>query len=119
MADLATLQRIAETDFADVVAGTRIVDAKLRVLVTDGSYLDFWWSLEIPGRFAHHWERRHVDGTMYRHDNMPHSKWASTPTFPQHYHDGSPDRVDESLLSAQPETALREFLEFVRRRLIA
>jgi Family of unknown function (DUF6516) len=115
MADLAALQRIAETDFADVVAGTRIVDAKLRVMVTDGSYLDFWWSLEIPGRFAHHWERRHLDGTMYRHDNMPHSKWASTPTFPQHYHDGSSDRVDESLLSVHPETALREFLESVRR----
>ena len=64
MADLAVLRWIVETDFADIVMGTRIVDAKLRVLITDGSYLDFWWSLEIPGRFAHHWERSHVDGTF-------------------------------------------------------
>jgi len=115
MADLSALRRIAETDFADIVLGTRIVDAKLRVFFTDGSYLDFWWSLEIPGRFAHHWERSHVDGTIYRHDNMPHSRWASTSTFPQHYHDGSADRVGESQLSVDPEGAVREFLGFVRR----
>ncbi len=117
MADLLALQRIAESDFADIVLGTRIVDARLRILFTDGSYLDFWWSLEIPGRFAHHWERSHVDGTIYRHDNMPHSKWASTPTFPQHYHDGSADHVGESRLPVHPEAALREFLDFVRSRI--
>jgi len=117
MADLYALQRIAETDFADIVVGTRVVDAKLRVLITDGSYLDFWWSLEIPGRFAHHWERSHVDGTIYRHDNMPHSRWASTPTFPQHYHDGSADNVGMSQLSVDPATALHEFLAFVRCRI--
>jgi hypothetical protein len=50
MADLPALQRIAETDFADIVLDARIVDAKLRVFLTDGSYLDFWWSLEILGR---------------------------------------------------------------------
>jgi len=117
MADLAALQEIAEADFADIVIGTRIVDAKLRVLFTDGSYLDFWWSLEISGRFAHHWGRSHVDGTIYRHDNMPHSKWASTKTFPQHYHDGSADNVSESQLSVHPETAVREFLTFVRNQI--
>jgi len=117
MADLPALQKIAETDFADIVVGSRIVDAKLRVLVTDGSYVDFWWSLEIPGRFAHHWERSHVDGTIYRHDNMPHSKWAATATFPQHYHDGSADHVGDSQLSVHPATALREFLAFVRCRI--
>lgn len=117
MADLPALQKIAEADFADVVIGTRIVEAKLRVFLTDGSYLDFWWSLEIPGRFAHHWERSHVDGTIYRHDNMPHIRWASTATFPQHYHDGGADRVGASRLSTHPETALREFLDFVRSRI--
>jgi hypothetical protein len=117
MADLPTLQRIAESDFADIVVGTRIIDAKLRVLFADGSYLDFWWSLEIPGRFAHHWERSHVDGTIYRHDNMPHIQWISTATFPQHYHDGSADNVIGSWLSSDPEAAVREFLNAVRSRL--
>ncbi len=117
MASLPALQRIAETDFADIVMGTRIIDAKLRVLIADGSYLDFWWSLEIPDRFAHHWERSHVDGTIYRHDNMPHSKWRYTTTFPQHYHDGNEGHVVDSALSADPATALREFLRFVRSRI--
>lgn len=117
MADLRVLQRIAETDFADIVVGTRIVDAKLRVLISDGSYLDFWWSLEILGRFAHHWERSHVDGSFFRHDNMPHGKWAGVATFPQHYHDGNATHVIESRLSPQPEAAFREFLDFVRCRL--
>ena len=84
MADLLALQRIAETDFADI---------------------------------AHHWERSHVDGTIYRHDNMPHVRWASAATFPQHYHDGSADHVIESQLSVQPEAALREFLTLVRSRI--
>ena len=117
MADLAVLRWIVETDFADIVMGTRIVDAKLRVLITDGSYLDFWWSLEIPGRFAHHWERSHVDGTIYRHDNMPHSRWSDVESFPQHYHEGSPDHVIGSTLPADPESAVRELLSFVRKQL--
>jgi hypothetical protein len=115
--NLAALQSIVETDFADIVLGTRIVDAKLRVLITDESYMDFWWSLEIPGRFAHHWERRHVNGTIYRHDNMPHSRWSDVETFPQHYHDGSPDHVIGSTLPVDPEAAVREFLSFVRQQL--
>ena len=117
MTDLSALQKIAETDFADIVVGTRIMDARLRLLINDGSYVDFWWSLEIPGRFAHHWERSHVDGSTYRHDNMPHSKWSHTKTFPQHYHDGSESNVTDSALPTNPESALREFLLFAHRLL--
>ena len=87
------------------------------MLLTDGSYLDFWWSLEIPGRFAHHWERSHVDGTIHRHDNMPHSRWSDVESFPQHYHEGSPDHVIGSTLPADPESAVRELLSFVRKQL--
>lgn len=118
MVDLFVLRKIAETDFADIVIGTRIIDAKLRVLLTDGSYVDFWWSLVIPDRFAHHWERSHVDGSIYRHDNMPHNRWMHISTFPQHYHDGSETNVTDSFLPIHPEIALREFLSFVRQRLI-
>jgi hypothetical protein len=37
--------------------------------LVDGSYLDVWFSRKFPGRYAYHWERRHVDGSIYRHDN--------------------------------------------------
>jgi len=73
--DLDRLRRIAETEFFAVVRSTTIVRNKLRVVLTDDSYIDFWWSTQILGRYAHHWERRHVDGTIYRHDNMPHPQW--------------------------------------------
>ena len=61
MADLRRLRRIAEEDFSDTVESTDIVRDKLRVPLHDGSYIDFWWSTRIPGRFAYHWERTHID----------------------------------------------------------
>ncbi|MGQ9626184.1 MAG: toxin-antitoxin system TumE family protein, partial [Anaerolineae bacterium] len=72
MIDLNKLSLIVAREFADIVVGTEIIRDKLRVALKDGSYVDFWWSASILGRFAHHWERTHVDGTIYRHDNMPH-----------------------------------------------
>lgn len=38
----------------------------------DEFYIDFWWSSQIPGRDAYHWGWSHIDGTIYRHDNMLH-----------------------------------------------
>jgi hypothetical protein len=114
MVNLHQLGLITESEFADVVQTTEIIRDKLRVLLNDGSYIDFWWSSQIPGRFAHHWERTHIDGTIYRHDNMPHSKWQYVATFPQHFHDGSPSEVTESYLCPEPEEALRQFLDFAR-----
>jgi hypothetical protein len=118
MADLFGLAGTAAREFADIVVATTIVRDKLRVLLQDGSYIDFWWSSKVPGRFAHHWERIHVDGTIYRHDNMPHPRWRNVTTFPQHYHEGSQDHVVDSLLPPDPpEAALRAFLTFARQRL--
>jgi hypothetical protein len=114
MVNLHQLELIAESEFADVVQMTEIIRDKLRVLLNDGSFIDFWWSSQIQGRFAHHWERTHIDGTIYRHDNMPHSRWKYVATFPQHFHDGSPNNVTESYLLTEPEEAVRQFLEFAR-----
>lgn len=58
MADLVALQRIAREEYADIMVSACRVDAKLRVLLTDESYLDFWWSEVEPGRFTHHWNRQ-------------------------------------------------------------
>ena len=114
MISLHQLGSIAESEFADAVQMTEIIRDKLRVLLYDGSHIDFWWSSQIQGRFAHHWERTHVDGTIYRHDNMPHLRWRFVTTFPQHFHDGSSSNVTESHLPTGPEEALRQFLEFAR-----
>lgn len=114
MVPYTELTRIAREEFADIVIDVYRIDAKLRVLLYDESYLDFWWSEVQEGRFAHHWNRQNVDGTIYRHDNSPHKRWAHIATFPQHYHQGQEKTVIESFLPQEPQEALRAFLEFCR-----
>jgi len=72
MPDLERLRWMAEAEFLALVRSTTMVRDKLCVVLNDGSYIDFWWSTQIPGRYAYHGERRRVDGTIYYHDNMPH-----------------------------------------------
>ncbi len=117
MVDFAVLEHIAREEFADVVLDVFRVDAKLRVLLADESYLDFWWSEVQEGRFAHHWHRRHVDGTIHRHDNSPHRKWQHIATFPRHYHREREDAVLASFLPIEPSEAVRTFLVFCRELL--
>ena len=85
----------------------------------DGSFVDVWFSLKVPGRFSYHWERRHIDGTMYRHDNFPDINWQRVSTFPKHFHNGSHDAVEESNIDDNPGAGLRQFMEFVRFRLVS
>ena len=52
MIDYKLLSQIAYAEFADVVTTTKFDGAKLRIVLHDNSYVDFWWSLRLPGRFA-------------------------------------------------------------------
>ncbi|MBI3913158.1 MAG: hypothetical protein HY327_03010 [Chloroflexi bacterium] len=117
MPSLEQLASIDEQEFPDIVESTSIIRDKLRVVLIDESFIDFWWSSEIDGRFACHWERTHVDGKHFRHNNMPHAKWKSVKTFPKHFHDGDTGEVIESFLSEDPEGAVREFLGYARGKL--
>ena len=108
------LRDIAEVEFVDIVVEAFIPDLnELRIILADGSFVDVWFSLKLQGRYSFHWERRAIDGTIYRHDNAPHRRWEAVATFPRHFHNGSETSVSESYLSAVPEEALREFLQFV------
>jgi hypothetical protein len=117
MPNLTQLAAIAAYEFTDIVESAEIIRDKLRVLLIDTSFIDFWWLSEIPGRFACHWERTHVDGKVFRHNNMPHAKWKEVETFPQHFHDGDSGEVVESFLANDPEGAVRGFLSYARDRL--
>jgi len=86
------LSEIAEVEFSDVVEFAEDLEEKLRIYIRDGSYIDVWFSRKIQGRYAYHWERRHLNGTVYRHDNVPHEKWGYVETFPKHFHNGSEHR---------------------------
>jgi hypothetical protein len=52
MPDLERLRWIAETEFLTMVQSTTMVRDKLHVVLNDGSYIDFWWFTQIPGRYA-------------------------------------------------------------------
>lgn len=83
---------------------------KLRLTLYDGSFIDVYYS--STGKYSYHWERRFQNGKIYRHDNAPHEKWKYIPGFPKHFHDGSETLVRPSVLSDEPEQALRDFLKF-------
>jgi hypothetical protein len=84
MIDLNKLQRIIDIEYHDILAdaGTDIFHDKIRVYLRGGSFVDIWFSKKIPGRFSYHWERRHLDGRLYRHDNFPDPRWKKVSTFP-------------------------------------
>jgi hypothetical protein len=114
LVNIERLREIAEIEFADVVIAVMIPDLNaLRIFLTDGSFVDVWFSLKLQGRYSFHWERRAIDGKIYRHDNAPHRRWEAVATFPRHFHRGSETNVVESHLSPDPASALREFLAFV------
>lgn len=116
--DTSKLRAIAEVEFADIVEDVYEADTnELRIILFDGSFIDAWFSLKIANRYSYHWERRTLDGTIYRHDNMPDRKWHHLKTFPKHFHNGSEKNVTDSTISETPEIAIREFLTFVREKL--
>jgi len=118
-----TLGRIALAEFGDIVVGVTVMalptcdPLKLRLDIVDGSLLDVF--LSVSSRYSYHWERRLTPAaTVYRHDNAPHVRWREVTTFPKHFHDGAEDRVIASQISDDPREAIREFLTFVRQKLL-
>ncbi len=73
MYDYLRLKRIAEVEFPDIVVEAEIIrQRKLRIIIIDSSYIDIFYSPSSANRhFAYHWERVFLDGTFYRHDNIP------------------------------------------------
>ena len=118
MTSLDRLRRIAEVEFAAIVAQTNPLGAKLRVLLTDTSYIDVWVSHTLQGRFGFHWERRHLDGSLYRYDNFPDTHWENVATFPFHFHRGDQDTVIAAPFASSLEQGFREFMNFVQRTMI-
>jgi hypothetical protein len=75
------------------VTGAQATEPKRRFFLADGSFVHVWASAKLAGRFGFHWERRHLDGTVYRYDNFPDPAWQAVATFPHHFHHGSETHV--------------------------
>jgi len=122
MYDYRRLKRIAEVEFPDIVVATEIIrQRKLRIIIIDSSYVDIFYSPDSTNRhFAYHWESAFggfLDGTFYRHDNIPDGNWKNVASFPKHFHNGQYENVQESNISDDTAEALRYFLIFVRKKL--
>ena len=117
MIDLNKLKRIVDIEYGDIVVDSDIYHDKIRIHIFDGSFVDIWFSKKILDRFSYHWERRHINGKMYRHDNFPDPRWKGIPTFPKHFHNGSQNQVQESRINDNPILGIREFMDFVRSSL--
>ena len=111
------LARIAEKEFFDVILNSQIIAGKLRLHIVDGSYLDIWFSVKIEGRFAYHWERGMIDGSIYRYDNRPHNNLKNMKNFPMHFHDGRDEEIRECEFGEDPKEILRAFLQIVRAKI--
>ena len=120
LVDVKKLKEIAEVEFDEFVLDVEVIDInELRITLRENSFIEVWFSLKLEGRYSFHWERKAIDGTIYRHDNAPHKRWRHIGTFPKHFHDGSEADEDckESHISNHPEKALREILGFIREKL--
>ena len=112
---------IAESDYTDIVERTSFDDESARIYFMDESFLEVWLgnNEDLMRRYAFHWERRHLDGTLFRHDRAPHARWQCSQTFPKHFHNGSESKVVESTITDDPVAAAKYFLDFVRSKSIA
>lgn len=117
MTSLDELCRIAAVEFAGVVTGTETLEPKRRIFIRDGSFVDVWISSKLLGRFGFHWERRDLDGTLFRYDNLPDPNWRSVEMFPFHFHYGTHDRVVPSPFPPDIANGFRAFMAFVSGRL--
>ena len=116
--DVERLRDIAEVEFSDIVVEAFVTGVnEVRIILVDGSFVDAWFSLKLHDRYSLHWERRALDGAIYRYDNAPHKRWETVPTFPHHFHNGTEYNVVASDLNPAPEQALRQFLKFVPGKL--
>ena len=114
------LKSIADNEFNDIIVNSEIIYSysgrarKLRLDLMEGTFIDIWYSLD--GGYSFHWEQREVRDAIYRHDNAPHAKWSAIKTFPRHCHINN--EVSESYIPGEPDTAIREFLKIVRKKLL-
>jgi len=114
---LDRLRKLAISLYPEIVVDVEIVYGKLRIYLVDESFIDVWVSRRIPSRYAIHWERRHIDGTIYRWDNTPHETHRHIPTVPHHFHEGSDHVVKPFHYPGSIEEALRRVLSYVKEKM--
>lgn len=116
--ELSEVQIIVEDQFLDIVIEFfKPSPEKIRLILKDKSFIDIRLSRNIENRFDFHWERIHINNTIYRYDNLPDVKFKKLKTFPFHFHFKKEDKVIASPFSKTLPKAFVDFMEFVRLEL--
>ena len=118
MTNINDIKRIADTEFADIVINTSLIDYKLRIILRNHSFIDINLSQKLPDKFGFHWECMDEKMTIYRYDNFPDKNWQAVSTYPYHFHNGTQDNVVASPFPAMVINGFRAFMEFVRGKLL-
>ncbi|TSC87453.1 MAG: hypothetical protein G01um10147_630 [Microgenomates group bacterium Gr01-1014_7] len=123
MAKFTRFARIAEVEFSGIVLSTQDLGHKLRIYLTDKSFIDFFYTTTVSKlRFSIHWERNHIDNLIYRLDNTPDKKWSKVSTFPLHFHSKQYENVNSPSFqiskSDSLENLLRKFLSFAKDNIV-
>lgn len=112
---LQEIKSIIEDQFLDfVVEIFNPSPEKLRLILKDKSFIDIRISSTVTGRFDFHWEKTHIDGTIYRYDNFPDTKFKKLKTFPCHFHQQKDNKVVASPFAKTLPKAFIDFMLFVR-----
>ena len=115
---LGAIRKIIQDGFLDIV--TDILEPseyKLRIILKDKSFVDIRVSQIVRNRFDFHWERRHIDNTIFRYDNFPDIRWKRLKSFPYHLHYGQENKVIEAKFRKSLPYAFIDFIEFVREKI--
>lgn len=122
MGKFAEFARIAEIEFQGIVISTHDLGQKLRIYLKDKSFIDLFFTTRLKTtRFSIHWERKHLDNTIYRLDNTPDKLWRKIKTFPVHFHHQKYENVISSpfLINHKINLKLifRQFMKFASKTL--
>lgn len=122
MENFTAFARIAEIEFSDIVLSTQDLGHKLRIYLKDKTFIDFFCTARLKTqRFAIHWERTHIDGSIFRLDNTPDKKWLHVATFPVHFHNKTYNQAETAPFPIGKNVSLkiifRRFLIFVQHQI--
>ena len=112
---LLEIERMIQVELNDFIYSSQILRNKLRIIFVDQSFVEIFKSNNIKDRWAFHWERKHVDGTIYRHDNIPHKAWENTESFPWHYHYKNENNVIKSDFTNDIIKNIKILINFIRQ----
>ncbi|MEK7172933.1 MAG: DUF6516 family protein [Patescibacteria group bacterium] len=116
--ELSEIQFVVEDQFLDIaIEISKPSPEKLRLILRDKSFVDIRLSQNVKNRFDFHWERTHIDNTIYRYDNFPDTKFKKLETFPCHFHFQKENKVIVSPFSKNLPNAFVDFMEFVRQEM--